>query len=157
MKRKICRSILTSSTSICERNGANTLLEINTKEEDCDNETKQNVGKKKVSFGYVRVREYGVTVGSYTASTELCPIQLTWEHSEEMIASLNLLDKVYSQGNYILSKLTSQQRRERIAKVQGLSTEIVTKIELEQLMLQIKSELATVEHIRDRCRQNSVS
>lgn len=99
-----------------------------TMSEQCDS--------KKVQFGTATVREYGVTVGALSAARDSCPIQLTWEYTEDR--SIPIVEKKESRSS-CCRKLTLQERRNRIAAVQGISLETVPDLELQILLDQIRS------------------
>lgn len=90
-----------------------------------------------VTFGNVRIREYGVTVGAYTASSELCPMQLTWEYNP--IERSMTVDEHHMSRSWLspfahfyrtkVRRLSISQRRSRIGNVQGISCSSVARLE----------------------------
>lgn len=108
----------------------------------------------RVRFGCAKVREYGVTVGSHAYATDSCPIQLTWEHTEEHETSLNDddndnssstnddIDVAVKQQQRLLyrrhkHKLTIDERRHRISSVQGICIDQVIDLEVDTVLRQI--------------------
>lgn len=101
---------------------------------------KEQKGKKKVTFGSIFIREYSLTVGAQTAVSDSCPLQLNWEYSPFLIVksltSTNSLQKDQSNDtdkkfNIKVRHLSLNQRRQRIATVQGISTTTVQMMECE--------------------------
>jgi hypothetical protein len=96
---------------------------------------------KNVRFGYAQVRQYNVTVGSHTAAADSCPLQLSWEHTED--AYIGLRDHSSSSSladdDIAPRKLCLKERRERIALVQSISLARVRELEYEILMQQIEA------------------
>jgi hypothetical protein len=98
---------------------------------------------KKVRFRYAQVREYNLTVGSHTAAADSCPLQLSWEHTED--ACVLLQDHSYSSSSIddavSLHKLSLEERRERIALVQNISLARVRELEYEIVLQQIEAAM----------------
>jgi hypothetical protein len=83
---------------------------------------------KKVRFGDVAVREYALTIGN-TTWTEKCPLQLSWEYREKKWKSLNDHIAHTLETRKGIQKLSLDQRRDRLASVQGLSTREINLLE----------------------------
>jgi hypothetical protein len=98
---------------------------------------------KRVQFSNVTVREYAITVGSHPTT---CPMELAWEHTEEDIiidiqrhkSSCTGLDDCSRNSCLLLRRLTKipnrlsvSERRECIARVQGISICDVEQLEHE--------------------------
>jgi hypothetical protein len=100
-------------------------------------ESKQRIRQKKVQFGCATLREYGVTVGAFSAAQDSCPLQLTWQHTQEKYVQIK--NNVDSRPTPSLRKLTLKERRKRVSKIQGLTLQSVQNLELESLIEQIQS------------------
>jgi hypothetical protein len=85
---------------------------------------------KCVRFGFVQVREYALTVGAHSAVNDTCPLQLDWEHGQDIYSDVSRFD---SQPKTRLRRLSVQKRRQRIASVQGMSVKEVETLEYENL------------------------
>lgn len=94
--------------------------------------------KKRVWFGGATLREYAVTVGALTASKGPCPCQLSWEHSEDIEVPLS---NESGTNRPVVRRLTHLQRRERIARVQGVSVKQVLGIEFENTRQSIQERI----------------
>jgi hypothetical protein len=97
--------------------------------------------KKGVRFEFVNIREYNVTVGAHSAVCDTCPLQLSWEHSLDLQASLSdhsrqRIQKKRHKENYP-RRLSLKERRERIAFVQEISVKEVQTLEHDIVMQQI--------------------
>jgi hypothetical protein len=108
---------------------------------------------KRVRFGMISIREYGVTVSSYTTTNAgTCPIELTWEHSE--FDSQMSFDERNIQRqlrhNVVLRPLSVQERRDRIARVQGISVENVAILECEASLWLIQDTIISLEKARQK-------
>ena len=106
---------------------------------------------RKVKFGTVSTREYGVTVGSRTASSlSKCPLELTWEYAESDTTQLieTQCDHRLRRRAAILRPLSVDERRERIALVQGISLDDVAQLEYEASLLLIQESIASLENKR---------
>jgi hypothetical protein len=125
--------------------------------------------KKQVHFGSVTIREYSVTVGvSATGSPyNSCPIQLDWPHSTETTSTIQnyscirsclIKEKkrvIHSRGDFgthiskncstistsFVHRLSPRQRRERIARVRGISLSKVEMMEMDIALGQIHQTL----------------
>ena len=105
---------------------------------------------KRVTFGTTTVREYGVTVGSCTpTNTGRCPMELTWEYAESYTIESNQNE---SMRNYPCRTrpLSVFERRDRIATVQGISTDDVLILEYEASIALIKETLEFLESSRHK-------
>jgi hypothetical protein len=109
---------------------------------------------KRVRFGMISIREYGVTVSSYTTTTAgTCPIELTWEHSEfDSQMSFDDAGNIQRQlrHNVVLRPLSVQERRDRIARVQGISVENVAILECEASLWLIQDTIISLEKARQK-------
>jgi hypothetical protein len=135
-----------------------------TKSSDCDGDSIGSVGnnipltssihststvKKSVQFDTITVREFSVIVGVVADSNVSCPIQLDWAHSLDDVSmnvsdhsSLNSSRHRQREWNKMsCTLLTTKQRRERIAKVQGISIEQVMEKE-QHLDIQLKKDMS---------------
>jgi hypothetical protein len=83
---------------------------------------------KKVRFGHVAVREYALTIGN-TTRAEKCPLQLSWEYREKKWKSLSDHIAHTLEKRKGIQKLSLDQRRDRLALVQGLSTREINLLE----------------------------
>ena len=109
-----------------------------------------SVGRKvkRVRFGDTTVREYGVTVGACTPSnTGRCPMELTWEYFESYNIECNQDE---SMSNYKYKPLSTIERRERIAIVQGISNDEVKILEYEASISLIQETLEFLESSRHK-------
>jgi len=97
------------------------------------------MGQKRVTFGTVAVREYGLTVGAYSASRDSCPLQLSWEYSAPII--YNVEHDCYFKGHGRLRRLSVEQRRKRIARVQGIPVQRVILQEYESTLSSIRDSI----------------
>lgn len=101
--------------------------------------------QKKLRFGTITVREYAVTVGSRSATSGQCPLQLSWEHAPDKVSSWSELDPaeaaVPHQKRKIARPLTVCQRRRRIAAVQGLDVKQVWQLEYDSVLQHIEDAL----------------
>jgi hypothetical protein len=105
---------------------------------------------RSVRFGDVRVREYGVTVGAYAAANDSCPLQLTWEHSlHETCLSVEEHQTV-GKSDKALRRLSADTRRARIARVQGASSQTISRLELDLALELIQETLQSMDEIRRR-------
>jgi hypothetical protein len=124
-----------------------------------------------VRFGVVHIREYGVTVGAYTATNVTCPLQLTWEYapketclpvedhqakslSKKLITSATRCDIHEIRNNCVLppQPLSAQARRERIARVQGTSQWMIAQLERDLALDMIQETMDAIGALR-RCQQ----
>jgi hypothetical protein len=106
---------------------------------------------KKVKFGAVSIREYGVTVGSRTASSlSICPMELTWEHttSDTVLLVEERCKQRLRRAAMRLRPLSVEERRERIAHVQGISMDDVLQLEYETSLRIIQESIASLERTR---------
>jgi hypothetical protein len=118
--------------------------------------------KKRVQFGSVTVREFSVTVGAKTASKERCPLQLDWAHAKDV--SMDFSEYACIRGSRVresnkrgalrhirsgLRRLSVDQRRTRVATVQGITLNQVVSMEVDQvkdlvrLSMQVSEKVAT--------------
>ena len=96
---------------------------------------------KRVTFGDSTVREYGVTVGACTpANTGQCPMELEWEYAESYTIEFNP-DEAMLNKKCRFRPLSIMERRERIAKVQGISNDEVRILEYEASIALIQETL----------------
>lgn len=101
-----------------------------------NNSSTNNNEKRRVRFSTVSVREYSITVGLHSTH---CPIQLSWEHTEQDtvidIRYNNLSDSRNCCRKNQLTRLpyrfSVDERREYIAKVQGITIDDVHQLEQE--------------------------
>ena len=116
--------------------------------QDDDECSEQKV--KRVTFGKSVVREYGVTVGTCTpANTGRCPMELTWEYAESY-AIESYRDELITIGQRKKRPLSVKERRDRIATVQGISTDDVLILEYEASIALIQETLEFLESTRHK-------
>lgn len=125
---------------------------------------------KKVRFGdSAHVREYALTVGALTCVDDTCPIQLSWEHSptkrvplrdvieqqhvneENQFASpiaspKGKASKAMSTGSSSPRRLSIEERRKRIAAIQGISEEEACTVEYKTLLAMIQTTKLDLDH-----------
>lgn len=103
---------------------------------------------RKVSFNStVLVREYGITVGSLTASSNSCPVQLSWEYNQiEKMIKIQDFEETYE--NFVSSilvktlNLSSQMSNATKPNRNKLTTEICKQtISYEKIFFSKKSNL----------------
>ena len=117
-------------------------------DDDDDKNEASNRKVKRVTFGDATVREYGVTVGSCTpVNTGRCPIELTWDYADLYTIDVKKDD---SCSMYLRRPrpLSATQRRERIARIQGISNDDVLILEYESSIALIKETLEYLESSR---------
>ena len=115
-------------------------------DDDDDKNEASNRKVKRVTFGDATVREYGVTVGSCTpVNTGRCPIELTWDYADLYTIDVKKDDSTYLRRPRPLS---ATQRRERIARIQGISNDDVLILEYESSIALIKETLEYLESSR---------
>lgn len=96
-------------------------------------------------FDAATVREYALTVGAYSYVADTCPLQLSWEHSPSKRIPLKDVMSPRSTGGggggatSTLRRLTIEERRNRIASIQGIATDDVCNDEYKSLLDMIKS------------------
>lgn len=95
-------------------------------------------------FDDATVREYAITVGAYSYVTDTCPLQLSWEHSaSKRIPLKDVLSPGVSgsTGTQVstLRRLTIEERRKRVASIQGIAADDVCNVEYKNLLDMIKS------------------
>jgi hypothetical protein len=105
---------------------------------------------RSVRFGNVRVREYGVTVGAYAAANDSCPLQLTWEHAPYETCLSVEEHQAVGKSVKSLQRLSTDSRRARIARVQGASSQTISRLELDLALELIQETLQSMEEIRRR-------
>jgi len=81
---------------------------------------------------YVRVRECAVTVGDTAYSEDSCPMTLDWCFVESEARIKNEPDK--PTAKYGVRWLTIEQRRRRIAHVQGWTNQSVNALEIDRVL-----------------------
>jgi hypothetical protein len=103
---------------------------------------------KKLSFGTVTTREYAVTVGALSASNDKCPLQLTWEHGCDVrldlppiVEALPPCTTPTKPRSLPLKRLTVDERRRRIANVQGIPEDQVDQMQFDMVMNQIQEAM----------------
>jgi hypothetical protein len=113
---------------------------------------------KKLCFGTITIREYAVTVGALSASSDYCPLQLSWEYGRDDRKNLPPCDNEpapLSSNSPIrfidqsrnaprsspLRRLSLYERRKRIAAVQGITEEQVELLQFERIMNEIREAL----------------
>jgi hypothetical protein len=105
---------------------------------------------KKLSFGTVTTREYAVTVGALSASNDKCPLQLSWEHACDVRLDLPPMVDADALSRTTtttparplpLKRLTMDERRLRIANVQGIAEDQVDQMQFEMVMHQIQEAM----------------
>jgi hypothetical protein len=109
-----------------------------------ENRAAENKSAKRVRFGGVQVREYALTVGDLTAIDEdSCPLQLDWNHAPKDLCYPDqcFFAMRYQRRNGV-RRLSPDERRQRIAAVQGMSVQEVHKIEYDVVLDQINREQA---------------
>jgi hypothetical protein len=100
---------------------------------------------KKLSFGTVTTREYAVTIGA--ASNDKCPLQLSWEHGCDVRLGLPpIAEAVPGTASAqprpsSLKRLTVNERRMRIANVQGIAEDQVDQMQFDMVMNQIQEAM----------------
>lgn len=113
-----------------------------------------NEMKKRVRFGGVTVREYSVTVGALTAAKDSCPFQLSWEHSQDITAKL----PGDPTSPVPLRRLSLNERRLRIAQVQGLNLNQVLGLEFKNVKQSVQDTMVSVnrtsKHSRPRTKMS---
>jgi hypothetical protein len=120
-----------------------------------DSPSKKN---KKLCFGTITIREYAVTVGALSASSDFCPLQLCWEYGRDVRKNLPPCDNESSPlspnspmhcidqspkapRSSPLRRLSLYERRQRIAAVQGIAEEQVELLQFDRVMSQIREAL----------------
>jgi hypothetical protein len=106
--------------------------------------------QRSVRFGDVRVREYGVTVGAYAAANDSCPLQLTWEHAPHETCLSVEEHQTAGKSDKSLRRLSTNTRRARIARVQGASSQTISRLELDLALELIQETLQSMNEIRRR-------
>jgi len=89
--------------------------------------------EKQVRFSSVTVREYSVTVGSHLHPEQECPITLSWEHvTDDSLMDLSAYEfyRGLQQTTPKDFHLTVDERRRRIAAVQGITVDEVLELEI---------------------------
>lgn len=115
-----------------------------------DNDECSEPKVKCVTFGETTVREYGVTVGTNTpANTGRCPMELTWEYAESYKVEL-FQDASMTKCKRRTRPLSVKERRDRIAAVQGISTDDVLILEYEASIALIQETLEFLESSRHK-------
>ena len=76
-----------STTATCSRRSS---LQVSPPE--------QSTETKRVRFGSVKVREYGLTVGAHSAARDSCPLQLSWEHTPEQVYCAESYNSSYKES-----------------------------------------------------------
>ena len=84
-------------------------------------------------FSYVEVQEYNLTIGD--ADCDAYPLTLDWSHTKPIRISVD------DYKTRPCKSLSSQSRRQRIAKVSGHTTRYLVKLETSRLASEAKLEL----------------
>jgi hypothetical protein len=98
--------------------------------------------KKVRFFDDATVREYALTVGAYSCVADTCPLQLAWEHSASKRIPLKDVLTPSSTGGgsgSTLRRLTIEERRKRIASIQGIAANDVCNVEYKNLLDMIQT------------------
>ena len=102
---------------------------------------------RKVQFGMVQIREYSVTVGAYASTDDSCPLQLSWEHKEFDLCRTVAMHQQHHRNipPSLPRRLTIQERRERIARVQGITTaDVIQQLEYETALCMIQETIRSI-------------
>jgi hypothetical protein len=114
--------------------------------------------RRVVRFGLVRIREYGVTVGAYSAAGDSCPMQLTWEHSpKETCLGVEEHQILASNGDCsskFPQRLSPNARRERIARVQGTTNLRIASLEFDLTLALIQETIKSLDGLSRRIHDN---
>lgn len=106
----------------------------------------EDIPVKKVRFGSVTTREYGVTVGAFCA-TNGCPLQLTWEHSEtDLVSELQEEENDTAEWSKRSRprQLTAVERRHRVSEIQNLPSKEVSVLEYQTTLFMIEETMKLV-------------
>jgi len=101
--------------------------------------------EKRVKFGTVTVREYDLTVGAYSAARDTCPLQLSWASAQPSVYTVDYHNFFKEFGKKrALRRLSLEKRRQRVAKVQGVSPRAVLQQEYEMALMTIQDSIKCI-------------